>query len=158
MEGLPKAKVISLEVCVYTLPAVIAFCAKHYGSLDGDTPNIISRTFREIEKSGTGMAFESDKIGVIFDTTNVAGWFASEAVLDMEMILIGMDGLIGRFNLSPEVALVALFGVNIPAEIAAVIREGRFEELAPTIAKMLRARGVDWDEKWLNFDFEPVAK
>lgn len=158
MEGLPKAKVISLEVAVYTLPAVIAFCAKHHEVLMGDTPNIVSRTFRIVEQGGTGLAFESVAIYDIFGMTCAAPWFISEAMSDMEMIHIGMNGLTGRFDLSPEVVLVALFGVNIPAEIAAVIHKGRFEELASAIAKVIKASDVDWDEKWLNFSFEPVAK
>ncbi len=158
MEGLPKAKVISLEVAVYAVPAVIFFCARHHGQMIGDTPTIISRAFRKAERFGMGLAFEGMGVHDIFIMDHAANWFASEAVSDLQMMAVGMEGLSGRCALSTEIILVALFGTNIPEEVAKVFVEGQVEELGPTIARVLQANGVDWEEKWLRFTKVPPAE
>lgn len=158
MEGLSKAKVISLEVTVYSVPAVILFCAKHNGQLIGDTPTTISRAFRKAERFGMGLAFEGMGAYDIFTMTHAANWFASEAVSDMQMMSVGMAGLSGRCDLSTEIVLLALFGLNVPEEVAKTILEGRFEDLGPNIAKVLKDKGVDWEEKWLRFATVPTPE
>lgn len=158
MEGLPKAKVVSLEVTVYSVPAVILFCAKHQGQMIGDTPTIISRAFRKAERSRMGLAFEGMGVRDIFTMSHAAHWFASEAVSDLEMMSVGMEGLNGHCNLPVEIILLALFGINIPEEVARTILEDRFDDLGPTIAKVLKAKGVDWEERWLRFATVPTPE
>lgn len=152
MEGLPKAKVISLEMAMYSVPAVILFCARHHNQCIGDTPSTISRAFRKAERCGIGLAFEDHGVYDVFVMTHVANWFAAEAVSDSQMLEVGMMGIRGQCDLTIDVILLALFGENIPDEIfTAITGECPPEELGPIIANILQSRGVDWEEKWLTF-------
>lgn len=117
----------------------------------GDTPTIISRAFRKAEKFGMGLCFEGRGVYDIFVVDNAARWFANEAVSDVQMMAVGMEAMNGHCSLPTEIFLVALFGIDLPEEVALAYFEDRFNELGPTVAKAIKARGVDWEERWLQF-------
>lgn len=148
---------------MYAVPAVILFCAKHHEGMLGNPPRIISRAFRQAERSGCGLAFPGNAVYQIFPESNLANWFAGEALGDMDMLTVGMEALqSGNSGLPIEVILLALFGVNVPDEVAQVCLDGRLGDLARTIAKDLKSKGIDWEEGWLSFTVAttpgPVAK
>jgi len=137
---------------MYSVPAVILFCARHHDQRIGDTPSIIARAFRKAERCGLGLGFEGLGVYEVFPMTQLANWFAAEAVSDRQMREVGDMGLNGQCDLTIDVILLALFGEDIPDEIfRAITAERPPEELGPMIGDNLRSKGVDWEDKWLTF-------
>lgn len=141
---------------MYTLPSVVLFCARHHAAKIGDTPTIISRAFRMVERNEKGMAFDACDISIVFTDANTAQRFTEEASSDREMLQIGLETLANNnFSFQIEIVLLALFGVQIPAEILQACQENRIENIGPIITKVLKARGVDWEEGWIRFEPYP---
>lgn len=140
------------EVTVYSVPAVILFCAKNNNSFAGDQAAIIARAFRKAERCGIGLGFEADAATEIFKDYGLRRWFCSQAVSDYELMTVGMNGLAGRCDLSILAVLLGIFGVNVPEEVAEVVVRGDFDNLSSAITHSLKAKGVDWEEGWLKFE------
>lgn len=127
----------------YGVVNIICFVGENPKLFRNNGAHIIARAFRATEQSSIQPMFPHYCLAVIFGDPSLTQCFNRQVEMDtVRQALLGF----GRQSIDVPTVLGALFGNDVPQSLTG--KNG--EELRREIGRVLRERGVDWEDGWLE--------